>query len=40
LQLRKGKGEQRICKIYDSPAVPEAEATFEIASGGVVDAKE
>jgi meiotic recombination protein DMC1 len=40
LLLRKGKGEQRVCKIYDSPNVPEAEATFEIATGGIVDAKD
>jgi len=26
LYLRKGRGETRICKIYDSPDVPEAEA--------------
>ena len=26
LMFRKGKGEQRICKIYDSPSLPEAEA--------------
>ncbi|URE23950.1 auxin-induced protein [Musa troglodytarum] len=26
LMLRKGKGEQRICKIYDAPNLPEAEA--------------
>lgn len=25
LMLRKGKGEQRICKIYDSPSLPESE---------------
>ena len=26
LFLRKGRNEQRICKIYDSPCLPEAEA--------------
>ena len=26
LYLRKGRGEQRICKIYDSPCLPESEA--------------
>ncbi|MCO5600421.1 hypothetical protein L7F22_054534 [Adiantum nelumboides] len=26
LMLRKGKGEQRICKVFDSPNLPEAEA--------------
>ena len=26
LMFRKGKGEQRICKVFDSPNLPEAEA--------------
>jgi meiotic recombination protein DMC1 len=26
LMLRKGKGEQRICKVYDAPNLPEAES--------------
>lgn len=30
LYLRKGRGETRICKIYDSPCLPEAEAMFAI----------
>ena len=38
VHLKKGKGEQRIAKIFDSPLVPEAEATFEIATGGIIDA--
>jgi len=38
--LRKGRGEQRICKIYDSPSLPEAEATFQIANEGIIDAKD
>ncbi|EKE42819.1 hypothetical protein ENUP19_0246G0033 [Entamoeba nuttalli] len=40
LYLRKGKGEQRIVKIYDSPNLPEAEATFAIDTGGIIDAKD
>ena len=28
LFLRKGKGEQRVCKIYDSPSIPEGECVF------------
>lgn len=39
LYLRKGRGETRICKIYDSPSLPEAEAMFAIAGGGIVDAE-
>ncbi|KAL4239459.1 Meiotic recombination protein dmc1 [Mactra antiquata] len=40
LSLRKGRGETRICKIYDSPDRPESEATFAITPGGINDAKE
>jgi len=38
--LRKGRGENRIGKIYDSPDMPEAEATFAISTGGIIDAKD
>jgi len=37
LYLRKGRAEQRICKIYDSPMLPEGEAIFEIGKMGVID---
>lgn len=40
LYLRKGRGETRICKIYDSPCLPEAEAMFAINPDGIGDAKE
>lgn len=40
LYLRKGRGETRICKIYDSPCLPESEATFGIYADGINDAKE
>ncbi|KAG8182757.1 hypothetical protein JTE90_023395 [Oedothorax gibbosus] len=40
ISLRKGKGEMRIAKIYDSPDLPEEEATFAITLGGIADAKE
>jgi meiotic recombination protein DMC1 len=40
LSLRKGRGDQRICKIYDSPALPEAECVFSITEQGIVDARE
>merc|ERR1719382_1258891 len=39
LFFRKGKGENRICKIYDSPSLPEGEAQFAISNGGIVDAE-
>jgi len=40
LQLRKGRGEQRICKVYDSPCLPESEAVFAINADGIGDPKE
>lgn len=40
LFLRKGRGENRVCKVYDSPCLPEGEATFAIAETGVVDASD
>ena len=40
LNFRKGKGEQRIVKIYDSPCLPEGEAIFGIYNDGVADARE
>lgn len=38
LSLRKGRGEQRIAKIIDSPSIAESEATFAITEGGIADA--
>ena len=35
--LRKGKGNQRIAKIYAGP-LPENECTFAITDAGIVDA--
>ncbi|TBU10985.1 DNA repair protein Rad51, partial [Hamiltosporidium tvaerminnensis] len=40
LYLRKGKGETRICKIYDSPCLPESEAVFAITENGIADPQE
>ncbi|KAI6219487.1 DNA repair protein RAD51-like protein [Aphelenchoides fujianensis] len=40
LYLRKGKGGNRMCKIYDSPCLPESECTFAITAAGVDDAPE
>ena len=37
LYLRKGRGETRIVKIYDSPSLPESEATYAISKGGIED---
>ena len=35
VSLRKGKGEQRVAKIIDSPSMPEAEASYQITTGGI-----
>jgi len=40
LSLRKGRGEQRIVKVYDSPCLPEGEAIFGIYDDGVGDARD
>ncbi|CAH0388037.1 unnamed protein product [Bemisia tabaci] len=40
ISLRKGRGEVRIAKIYDSPDMPESEASFAISEGGIIDAKD
>ena len=40
LYFRKGRGEQRVCKIYDSPSLPESEATFSITKQGIADSSE
>eukprot|EP00003_Mantamonas_plastica_P006361 TRINITY_DN1516_c0_g2_i1.p1 TRINITY_DN1516_c0_g2~~TRINITY_DN1516_c0_g2_i1.p1 ORF type:complete len:183 (+),score=50.71 TRINITY_DN1516_c0_g2_i1:327-875(+) len=37
LSLRKGRGDTRVVKVYDSPCLPEAEATFAIGADGVTD---
>jgi DNA repair protein RAD51 len=40
LYLRKGRGENRICKIYDSPCLPESEAVFSISEDGIGDPRD
>nr|CAB3465939.1 unnamed protein product [Digitaria exilis] len=40
LFLRKGRGEERICKVVSSPCLAEAEARFQISSEGVTDVKD
>lgn len=40
IALRKGRAENRIAKIYDSPDMPESEATFAITEGGITDSKD
>ncbi|AOA64292.1 DNA repair protein [Komagataella phaffii CBS 7435] len=40
LSFKKGKAEQRICKIYDSPCLPESECVFAIYEDGIGDPRE
>ncbi|KAG6769861.1 hypothetical protein POTOM_025527 [Populus tomentosa] len=40
LALRKGRGEERICKVISSPCLAEAEARFQICAEGVTDVKD
>ncbi|ONM59020.1 DNA repair protein RAD51 A [Zea mays] len=40
LALRKGRGEERICKVISSPCLAEAEARFQLASEGIADVKD
>lgn len=35
--LRKGKGELRVARIFDSPCLPESETTFKIVESGIID---
>lgn len=37
LYFKKAKGSTRICKIYDSPCLPESDALFSISDEGIVD---
>ena len=37
LYFKKGRGESRICKIYDSPSLPEADCVFSLTKGGIAD---
>lgn len=40
LYFKKGRAEQRVCKLIDSPCMPEAEVTFQLTDGGVTDVTE
>lgn len=40
LALRKGRGEERICKVISSPCLAEADARFQISAEGVTDVKD
>ncbi|KAG8859108.1 recombinase rad51 [Tulasnella sp. 330] len=40
LQLKKGRGNTRVCRIYDSPCLPESEGHFAILAHGIGDPEE
>jgi len=40
LRLRKGRGENRICTVFDSPTLAESDAIFALGAQGVCDATE
>jgi len=40
LSLRKGRAESRVCKVYDSPCLPESEAMYAITQDGIDDYKD
>jgi RecA/RadA recombinase len=40
LKLKKSRGDNRVCQIYDSPTLPESEVTFSIGPAGVDDGKD
>ncbi|XP_039031731.1 DNA repair protein RAD51 homolog B-like [Hibiscus syriacus] len=37
---KRGRGEERICKVISSPCLAEAKARFQISPGGVSDVKD
>ena len=40
LYLKKARGENRTCKVYDSPCLPEDSCVFSIRPDGIGDAEE
>lgn len=40
LSLRKGRGDSRIVKVYDSPMLPDSEAVFSIQNEGITDSSD
>lgn len=39
IETKKGRGENRIAKIIDSPTMPEGEATFQLSERGICDSE-
>jgi len=39
LSLKKGKGESRSVKVYDSPSLPGSECRYAISAEGIIDSE-
>lgn len=40
LKFKKGRGDNRVCVVYDSPTLPESECAFSVGPAGIEDAKD
>lgn len=40
LKFKKGRGDNRVCVVYDSPTLPESECGFSLGPAGIEDAKD
>ena len=40
LQLKKARGENRVCRVIDSPSIAESECSFSVGGAGIADAVE
>ena len=40
LRMRKARGENRICTVFDSPSLPESDAQFALGASGICDCAE
>ncbi|CBY38360.1 unnamed protein product [Oikopleura dioica] len=40
IKMKKGRGNNRFARIYDSPCLPDEQITFAISPGGITDAEE
>lgn len=39
LYFKKGKGDERICRVHDSPVLPRGDTVFLLTDGGIEDAE-
>eukprot|EP01042_Synura_sphagnicola_P000955 gene955-1076_t len=40
LKFKKGRGDNRVCQVYDSPTLPESECSFSVGNAGLDDPKD